>query len=211
MRLIVLTLTALAFTLFLWPPEEAAAHSGGLNSQGCHAGSKPYHCHRSSSEMVGNRLRCDLGSRSKECENRKPKPSNPKESEENATNSSLSATQVSDAIRVRPSVMPNEYQGGIGLHCSSTHGSYFLLLSSDKTRIGRAWFKDDKLKYHGADVNIWAKELTLGTGWRLNRQNLQLFVGTSGEKRYSCDIYSPAETHDMAQQSLQLQLNKNKL
>lgn len=24
------------------------AHSGGLNSQGCHAGSKPYHCHRSS-------------------------------------------------------------------------------------------------------------------------------------------------------------------
>lgn len=25
------------------------AHSGGLNSQGCHAGSKPYHCHRSQS------------------------------------------------------------------------------------------------------------------------------------------------------------------
>ena len=24
------------------------AHSGGLNAQGCHAGSKPYHCHRSS-------------------------------------------------------------------------------------------------------------------------------------------------------------------
>ena len=23
-----------------------AAHSGGLNAQGCHAGSKPYHCHR---------------------------------------------------------------------------------------------------------------------------------------------------------------------
>ena len=31
---------------------DAQAHSGGLNSQGCHAGSKPYHCHRSSSEMV---------------------------------------------------------------------------------------------------------------------------------------------------------------
>ena len=24
----------------------AAAHSGGLNKQGCHAGSQPYHCHR---------------------------------------------------------------------------------------------------------------------------------------------------------------------
>lgn len=45
----------------------ASAHSGGLNSQGCHGGSKPYHCHRSPSEMVGNRLRCDLGSRSIEC------------------------------------------------------------------------------------------------------------------------------------------------
>jgi hypothetical protein len=43
------------------------AHSGGLNASGCHGGSKPYHCHRSASEMVGNRLRCDLGSKSKEC------------------------------------------------------------------------------------------------------------------------------------------------
>ena len=24
----------------------AHAHSGGLNAQGCHAGSQPYHCHR---------------------------------------------------------------------------------------------------------------------------------------------------------------------
>lgn len=50
----------------------AFAHSGGLNSQGCHAGSRPHHCHRSSSEIVQtadgrNRLRCDLGSRSVEC------------------------------------------------------------------------------------------------------------------------------------------------
>ena len=27
-------------------PQHADAHSGGLNSQGCHAGSQPYHCHR---------------------------------------------------------------------------------------------------------------------------------------------------------------------
>lgn len=42
-------------------------HSGGLDANGCHAGSQPYHCHRAPSEMVGNRLRCDLGSRSKDC------------------------------------------------------------------------------------------------------------------------------------------------
>jgi endonuclease YncB( thermonuclease family) len=28
---------------------QVAAHSGGLNKRGCHAGSEPYHCHRSPS------------------------------------------------------------------------------------------------------------------------------------------------------------------
>lgn len=57
--LILLSLTAI----------NAVAHSGGLDSNGCHAGSQPYHCHRAPSDMVGNRLRCDLGSRSAECVN----------------------------------------------------------------------------------------------------------------------------------------------
>ena len=53
-------------------PNRSVAHSGGLNAAGCHAGSQPYHCHRSPSQMVRtldgrNRLRCDLGSRSREC------------------------------------------------------------------------------------------------------------------------------------------------
>lgn len=49
------------------------SHSGGLNSSGCHSGSKPYHCHRSASEMTksssgGNRLKCSSGSQSKDCD-----------------------------------------------------------------------------------------------------------------------------------------------
>lgn len=28
------------------------AHSGGLNAQGCHAGSRPYHCHRAPSRSA---------------------------------------------------------------------------------------------------------------------------------------------------------------
>lgn len=53
-------------------PSDGVAHSGGLNAAGCHGGSQPYHCHRLRSEMVRtsdgrNRLRCDLGSRSREC------------------------------------------------------------------------------------------------------------------------------------------------
>mgnify|MGYP006105919915 CR=1 FL=1 len=59
--------------IFLFPAS-AMSHSGGLNSSGCHAGSKPYHCHRSASEMTksssgGNRLKCSSGSTSKDCSN----------------------------------------------------------------------------------------------------------------------------------------------
>ena len=36
---VVLTTTVILAT-------HAAAHSGGLNKKGCHAGSQPYHCHR---------------------------------------------------------------------------------------------------------------------------------------------------------------------
>ena len=62
----------ITFVLLSFWTSSAHSHSGGLNASGCHAGSKPYHCHRSSSEMVvtstgRNRLRCSLGSRSEEC------------------------------------------------------------------------------------------------------------------------------------------------
>lgn len=59
-------------------PTATYSHSGRLNSQGCHAGKQPYHCHRSSSEMTksssgGYRLKCSSGSRSKDC-SRSSKP-----------------------------------------------------------------------------------------------------------------------------------------
>ena len=47
--------------------ETSYGHSGGLDANGCHAGSQPYHCHTAPSEMVGNRLRYDSGSRSRKC------------------------------------------------------------------------------------------------------------------------------------------------
>jgi len=62
----ILTIIALLFAAPAW------AHSGRLNSQGCHGGSQPHHCHRSASEMVpsssgGSRLRCSSGSQSNDC------------------------------------------------------------------------------------------------------------------------------------------------
>ena len=38
--------TAFITTMLLIVANQATAHSGGLNKQGCHAGSKPYDCHR---------------------------------------------------------------------------------------------------------------------------------------------------------------------
>ena len=38
------SVTAIAIIL----TTQAVAHSGGLNKQGCHAGSQPYHCHKRS-------------------------------------------------------------------------------------------------------------------------------------------------------------------
>lgn len=60
------------YVLLIFLPVGAWAHSDGLDSSGCHGGSKPYHCHRSSSEMTkssswGNRLKCSYGSESKDC------------------------------------------------------------------------------------------------------------------------------------------------
>jgi len=43
MRIFLLTVAIFAFQT---PALPAFAHSGGLNAQGCHAGSQPYHCHR---------------------------------------------------------------------------------------------------------------------------------------------------------------------
>lgn len=66
-------LSFIAFSSFFFLIHDSAfGHSGGLNSSGCHGGSKPYHCHRAPSEMVGNRLRCDLGSRSEDCQKSPP-------------------------------------------------------------------------------------------------------------------------------------------
>ena len=31
---------------------QAGAHSGGLDKQGCHAGSKPYHCHKAQKSLL---------------------------------------------------------------------------------------------------------------------------------------------------------------
>jgi hypothetical protein len=43
------SIVALITGLLVMPAAMASAHSGGLNAQGCHAGSQPYHCHRSPS------------------------------------------------------------------------------------------------------------------------------------------------------------------
>ena len=80
MKMFVSSAVIVAALILLGPilTAPAFAHPGGLNAAGCHAGSRPYYCHRSRSEMVvtsdgRNRLRCDLGSRSQECRSSSPR------------------------------------------------------------------------------------------------------------------------------------------
>lgn len=100
---------ALLLTAVALVPSPTSAHSGGLNSSGCHAGSRPYHCHRAPSEMVGNRLRCDLGSRSIECNGR-------------------------GAARPLPSETVRHYQIQLQRHCSSLPFNFADGLSGPASR-----------------------------------------------------------------------------
>ncbi|MDB4198557.1 YHYH domain-containing protein [Ascidiaceihabitans sp.] len=41
-------------TLVMGFSTQADAHTGGLNKQGCHAGSKPYHCHGAAKKVLSD-------------------------------------------------------------------------------------------------------------------------------------------------------------
>jgi len=80
-------------------PFQGIAHSGGLNAQGCHGGSQPYHCHRSSHDMRGNRLRCDLGSQSRACNApARPERSLERDPSSGTNDSRASPLQMEDAV-----------------------------------------------------------------------------------------------------------------
>ena len=79
------------------------SHSGGLNSSGCHAGSKQYHCHRSASEMAksssgGNRLKCSAGSTSKDCSN--DTSNSPVKTETTYEGKSETAQEITSSVNV---------------------------------------------------------------------------------------------------------------
>jgi endonuclease YncB( thermonuclease family) len=40
----------LIITFLVLVASQAASHSGGVNKQGCHSGSQPYHCHKAPQE-----------------------------------------------------------------------------------------------------------------------------------------------------------------
>ena len=205
MRFILVTLTAFAFTLFLSAPNQVDAHSGGLNSQGCHAGSKPYHCHRSSSEMVGNRLRCDLGSRSKECDKRKTTPPSQENNEGGNNSSAATVTTSSGSVGLRQSDIPTDFKNGVGLKCEGT----FLLFTASRQTVATAYFQNDMVLYQRIPVTVGANSLSWPYQRKLNRENL-ILKDASG-KSSQCSVYSPNEIHRMAQEALTAKLGKNKL
>jgi len=86
----------LAVAILIIASENLYAHSGGLNANGCHSGSRPYHCHRSQSEVVTSnsgrtRLRCNLGSQSADCINPRNPPKEKPRVQRKQSNSSTSS------------------------------------------------------------------------------------------------------------------------
>ncbi len=212
MRFILVTLTAFAFTLFLSAPNEVEAHSGGLNSQGCHAGSKPYHCHRSSSEMVGNRLRCDLGSRSSECKPKKDKPQDRNDAPSLKNNGVIDA---SDDL----GTLPTYLEGGYGLVCLNSEGAgYHFIMSKEKHRLAFYRFENDKVDFipftnFGETIDEYKFWTSInGPRFTLNRQTLNLTRQMGDDKgNYDCKIISAIEMLDIAKERLKKKLSKNKL
>ena len=183
-------------------PIDAQAHSGGLDSKGCHAGSRPYHCHRTQSEMVGNRLRCDLGSRSKECQKKRPAPKIP---DSDKAKENPIATINDGSIVAKQSKLPTEFNSGIGLHClKDKNKEKLFIFTQSKQVVGEVYYRDDIVNYERFSVSVTADYLSWYSG-KLDRQSLSLNAG------YSCTILSPSEVHQKAFESLQKKLNKNKL
>jgi len=95
---------------------ESNAHSGGLNASGCHGGSQPYHCHRLPSEIRisnsgGIRLRCDLGSRSEDCDGGS-KPNAPSNPDNTPTGKSNYLSNDLDSVTLkeeRPTTIDSKY------------------------------------------------------------------------------------------------------
>lgn len=93
-----------------FPTQAHGLHPGGLDARGCHAGSRPYHCHRAQSEMVRtadgrNRIRCDLGSRSQECRSQR-------------------GSYASSGVAASYSVDVQTYQRALMRHCSGLPNTF---------------------------------------------------------------------------------------
>ena len=182
--LLLLTMTKPLLAILLWLPltaPDVTAHSGGLNSNGCHAGSQPYHCHRSSSEMVGNRLRCDLGSKSKECDNTYGSPSLPPQ------DSSIDVNQRE--ARDHGTVVPDE-AGYVYLDCRDGH-------TEDESSFGYVRVTPEKAianlnkfyEWHDRKAVVDLDYYSYGGVVKLSRNTLVLEFG---KNKYQC-VSIPAD------------------
>jgi len=160
---------------------DVAAHSGGLDSNGCHAGSQPYHCHRSPSEMVGNRLRCDLGSKSKECKNTYGSPDLPPQDSSFDINQSES--------RDHSTVVPDE-GGYVYLDCRDGRTEDESLFGYVRVTPEKAIANLNKFyKWHDREADVDLDYYSYGGVVKLSRSTLVLEFA---DDKYQC-VAVPAD------------------
>lgn len=183
------------FFLIILTPQIVLSHSGGLNSQGCHSGKKPYHCHRSSSEMVGNRLKCDLGSKSEECKSETSKSSNFKKHATN--NSSSENSSISrKALICKSSELVYNPKGSLGF---LDDNSFVEGIKFYDQRVAQryTWYRENEKilsKVNNWDYSTFPKRIVINARYSkrtitIDRESLDYFSKNGSEYFSRCKVY----------------------
>ena len=181
MRFTFVILTAFAFNLFLSAPNQVEAHSGGTNALGCHAGSKPYHCHTPKNSF------------------QKPPTDNSILPPKNQV-----PPLLLDSSEI---VKPNYFRAnGIGIVCPAmrTEDTKVILLSGDRSEAGVAQFNGEDVRYIKTNTAVTATVVrfgTIGETWTLDRKTGQLTISSlfpAINRTLSCTVLSIEEAHKRA-------------
>ncbi len=118
------------------------------------------------------------------------------------------------AFAEKPQQVPKEFKDGVGLLCggnSDTNGFLFLI-SENRQQVGRASYRNDKIRYLLSDIEIYAdyyqwRDEILNISFRLFRRDLILDAGTI----HSCILVTAEEANISAHHTLNRILKKNKI
>ncbi len=154
--------------------------------------------------MVGNRLRCDLGSRSSECKPKNDKPQDRNDAPSPKNNGVIDASDDTGSL-------PAYLVGGYGLECERSSRFWHWILDKSKAKMAYYYFNnEDKVAFTFNYTERTTDEFSWRDGkYKLNRQTLTLSVRNDGD--FACKVIPAMEILGLAKRRLEEKLRKNKL